>query len=570
MAQLPSILKRFVSGLISDFTKEVVIQSPLIKFSYLAAERTYIAWHALSSSERNELLEVSATLDDRQIEDISSQLAISSGAEGRNRPEIKRLTKNLLTSLHTAGMHRKTGSENTLQTILGGLCPHEVIFPENEPLPLPLNSPNIVGYQLINKIGSGGASTVYSAKHCGTGQLHAIKVIDDVDPVHLKRELQVAREIVHENIVAYYADGETEDGRKWIAMEFVGQATLAHILRSRPLNVEETIILAKQILRGLVALHTNAITHRDLKPQNILVGSDGRARLIDFGLAKRAMDTSTETWNKTATGVLMGTLSYMSPEQSLGASVGPATDIWAFGIVLYQMLTGRLPYSEKTTLVRLSLEIHTAAFDFENSKIPQELCSFLRKCLVRDASLRYANAMDALEAFEKPAGEASDRSKFERMRPKWERILKEQLVQQFAIKFVEAGGIVRDSPGLFCNFAKDFGIEDLDVELLHQVFPPILDKCVLAIEATNELNKAMKTLAKINADSDLEHLAEYQQTVITTHSQILTSREEDVANEIQRQIGPSTLSWDELNGRYAQTIALKPPTLSWKWPRLNT
>ncbi len=218
-------------------------------------------------------------------------------------------------------------------------------------------------YRILDKLGAGGMGVVYKARDERLNRVVALKILlpDLVsDPIRKRRfaaEAQAASALNHPNIVAVYDIG-SDRGADFIAMEYVPGRTLEQSIARKPLPIVETVGYAIQIAEALAAAHRADIVHRDLKPGNIMVAAQGRIKLLDFGLAKllepysnAASDESSPTRTVggvppplTEEGHIVGTMAYMSPEQLTAGVVDARTDIFSFGIVLYEMLTGRRPF----------------------------------------------------------------------------------------------------------------------------------------------------------------------------------------------------------------------------------
>ena len=207
-------------------------------------------------------------------------------------------------------------------------------------------------YQLQEPIGRGGMATIYRGRDRRMERVVAIKVLRDIYSTDAKfvtrfqREAKAASALQHPNIVQVYDYGQT-DGNYFIVMELIEGTDLRRYLRSRGvLDIERAIIIAHDVALGLGAAHRRGIVHRDVKPQNVLVGRDGSIKLTDFGIASVYKDINAE--RLTTTGMTLGTVQYYAPEQAQGEIVSPAADVYALGIVMYEMLTGRTPFDGDT------------------------------------------------------------------------------------------------------------------------------------------------------------------------------------------------------------------------------
>ena len=264
-------------------------------------------------------------------------------------------------------------------------------------------------YQIISMLGAGGMGEVYLAQDTRLGRKAAIKLLpafftkDEERVQRFKQEARAASALNHPNVATIYEIGET-DQTIYIAMEYVEGLTLAAKINERQLETAQIIEIAAQVADALDAAHTRGTTHRDIKPENIMVSERGHAKVLDFGLAKiRAARSDTPTsemvmMKQTAPGIVMGTVQYMSPEQALGKEVDHRTDIFSLGVVMYEMATGRLPFSGDTATETMGRITHAQpqAISGLNHDVPGELERIIRKCLEKDRERRYQTARDLL------------------------------------------------------------------------------------------------------------------------------------------------------------------------------
>jgi serine/threonine protein kinase len=259
-------------------------------------------------------------------------------------------------------------------------------------------------YRLVSKIGAGGMGEVYLAEDTKLGRKVGIKFLKDEfsrDAVKLSRfvrEAKAASALNHPNILTVYEIGEIEN-TNYLVTEFIEGSTLRSLLvHQETLPLLNILKITIEVCEALAAAHRAGIVHRDIKPENIMIRTDGYAKVLDFGLAKLTETKSSTEEEKTLTvtipGMILGTACYMSPEQARGKTTDARTDIWSLGIVLYEMLTGGVPFAGETVNHTIVSILEKEPPQLENA--PAELQRIVRKTLTKDKEMRYQTAQDLL------------------------------------------------------------------------------------------------------------------------------------------------------------------------------
>src|ERR1700739_46097 len=254
-------------------------------------------------------------------------------------------------------------------------------------------------YEILALLGEGGMGAVYKAKDREVERVVALKLIRPEmasNPsilARFKQELMTAHQVTHKNVIRIY-DLSEADGVKFITMEFVEGSDLRQLYRKQgKLPPDEAVDIIRQVCMALDAAHSAGIIHRDLKPQNIMRDKSGRILVMDFGLAR-----SVQSEGMTQTGALLGTIEYMSPEQAMGKTLDQRSDLFAVGLIFYELLSGKMPFKAETAMASLLMRNQERAVPLADidATVPAGLSDIVSRCLERDLDRRYASAAEII------------------------------------------------------------------------------------------------------------------------------------------------------------------------------
>src|ERR1700691_592015 len=246
-------------------------------------------------------------------------------------------------------------------------------------------------YEIVSSIGKGGMGEVWKARDTRLNRDVAIKISAQQFSGRFEREAHSIAALNHANICTLH-----DVGPNYLVMELVDGPTLAERIAEGPIPLDEALVIAKQIADALEAAHEKGIVHRDLKPANVKIKPDGKVKVLDFGLAKSggiAEVTSDSPTVLTVAGMILGTAGYMSPEQAKGKVVDKRADIWAFGVVLYEMLAGKRLFEGDTVSETLAAVLKEQP---DLNRVPAKVRPLLRRCLEKDSTKRLRDIGDAM------------------------------------------------------------------------------------------------------------------------------------------------------------------------------
>ena len=270
-------------------------------------------------------------------------------------------------------------------------------------------------YRILSRIGEGGMGAVYKVEHVSIGRPMAMKILHRDLSAHeqavlrFEREARAASQLEHPHIILVSDFGVASDGSLYIVMEFLNGKDLFDVLKDeRFMNAERTVHIMRQVCSGLAEAHRHGVIHRDLKPENIFLANDREfqdyVKILDFGIAK-VLETGPEERTLTAAGTVFGTPEYLSPEQAAGGEIDHRADLYSLGIIMYRMVTGRLPFTggNKNSLIQRQLNEMPLPFGQRQmpQKVPEALERIIFRLLAKDPDDRYQTAEQLKDALER-------------------------------------------------------------------------------------------------------------------------------------------------------------------------
>jgi serine/threonine protein kinase len=267
------------------------------------------------------------------------------------------------------------------------------------PSPIDMIGKTVSHYRVLEKLGGGGMGVVYRAEDTRLRRTVALKFLppeltrDENAKARFVQEAQAASALDHPNICTVHEIDETPDGQMFLALAYYDGETLKKRIQRGPRPIEDVVDIGCQIAEGLAKAHAHGIVHRDIKPANIMVTRDGLAKIVDFGLAKLP-----EATGLTLAGLTVGTLAYMAPEQARGESVDHRADIWALGVLLYEMVTGRRPFHAHSAEALMYAILHGSPTPMHGVQptVPVDFERIVIHALAKDVAARYQHADDLL------------------------------------------------------------------------------------------------------------------------------------------------------------------------------
>jgi serine/threonine protein kinase len=282
-------------------------------------------------------------------------------------------------------------------------------------LPLVVKFHSFGDYELLAEVARGGMGVVFRARQLSLNRIVALKFIHPGrlnSPEAVRRfriEAEAAASLNHPNIVTIYSV-EQANSTHFLSMELVEGRSLGDLIPKGGFTVERLCALGIPLTDALAAAHARGIGHRDLKPSNVMVNDQGRVKVIDFGLAKLfqpeavVLDVEAPTVHQTVEGKILGTPAYMSPEQIEGRTAGPAADVFAFGVLLYEWISGRHPFQAGSALATLARVLDSTPEPLSShAPVPKWLSDIIERCLRKPANERFSSAAELLQAFDHPA-----------------------------------------------------------------------------------------------------------------------------------------------------------------------
>ena len=461
-------LRLFIKGLLQNVTAQTLPGSTQLRLNI--AQRLYEIFSSAQPEDRETLCEAAREMSVEGQGALIQEVAPGLEAQAvqgmlevlRSKPKPQQMLESInLNMLKGTGLHLQAQKRSPQQRLVGAAVISKMMAPATSGgrrAPHPSRWPLVPGHKLTAFLGQGDFAEVYLAHQLDEEgaalRTCALKVGDLYDPQYFDQKMKAIQRVSHPNLISCLGGGVLEEpppAQFWISMPNLSGLTLRDLML-RGLETEQKLLLAVQILEGLQALHQEELSHQDLRPENVLLGDDFEIKLTGFGLGK-------------SEEALKGSL-YMSPEQLKSPRGGAETDIWAFGLLLYELFAGRSLFADSSDD---DLYTQIGMLELELGEIPETLRPVLERSLQHDLGHRYQNAMALAQEFIPPAEALRRKLRYERYRGCWKQVLEEGLLEKFAARH---RGVLPEFAAE-CFISNHPELPELDMERLEELLPEV-------------------------------------------------------------------------------------------------